>query len=341
MTILLSALVLSIVAAVSFGPVTVRFSDTWKIILNGIIPGDGPFGTTWKISAEKIVWNLRLPRVLLGGVVGASLSLSGVAIQAAVRNPLAGPFILGISSSAATGAVSVILMGLFSSFGVFALSAGAFAGAMAGMIIVVFISNVKGNVTPVRVVLTGVAVSAFFSAVTNLIVHGAKDEEGIRSALYWMIGSLAGTRWEYIPLPLVSLAMAMIFFLAIHRSMNAMIIGDETAVTLGVNIQRLRTITVITTALITGFSVAVSGAIGFVGLVIPHIIRIFTGADHKRLVPAAVVSGAIYLIWADVAARMLVAPEELPIGIVTSLVGAPFFVYLLRKSEYSFGGKSS
>ena len=267
--------------------------------------------------------------------------MGGVAIQASVRNPLAGPFVLGISSSAATGAVSVILLGLFSGFGIFALSAGAFTGAMIGMVIVIFISNVKGKITPVRVVLTGVAVSSFFSALTNLIVHGAKDEEGIRSALYWMIGSLAGTRWEYIPLPFLSLILAGVFFSGLHRSLNAMILGDETAVTLGVNIHRTRVITVAAAALITGFSVAVSGAVGFVGLVIPHIVRMVSGADHRQLVPLSVLTGAIYLIWADVAARLLVAPEELPIGIITSLVGAPFFIYLLRKSRYSFGGKSS
>ncbi len=334
-------LLFSVIAAVSFGPINIKISDTWKIILNGITPYDGPFPATWKISTGKIVWNLRLPRVLLGGIAGGALSLGGVAIQAAVRNPLAGPFVLGISSSAATGAVSVILLGLFSGCGVFALSAGAFTGAMIGMIIVVFISNVRGRITPVRVVLTGVAVSSFFSALTNLIVHSARDEEGIRSALFWMVGSLAGTRWEYIPLPFLSLLLAAVFLSGIHRSLNAMILGDETAVTLGVNIHRMRIVTVIAAALITGFSVAVSGAIGFVGLVIPHIVRMVTGADHRQLVPLSVLSGAIYLIWADVAARLLVAPEELPIGIITSLVGAPFFVYLLRKSRYSFGGRSS
>jgi len=341
-TVLLpAAVILSIVGAVSVGSVTIKFNETWKIIINHLLPWYQPFDQTWRTATEKIVWDLRLPRVLLGGTVGGILSVAGVAIQASVRNPLAGPYILGISSSAATGAVSVMLLGAFRFLGNFALSIGAFIGAMLGMFMVITIANVKGRVTPVRIVLTGVAISAFFSAVTNFIVHSAKNDEGVRSALFWMIGSFAGARWEYWPLPAVGLILSVVMFMALSRALNAMILGDETAVTLGVNIQTLRMVTVITAALITGLGVAVSGAIAFVGLVVPHVVRVFTGADHKRVLPISLFVGAVYLIWADVLARIIVAPEELSIGIITSLLGAPFFVYLLRKSRYSFGGKSS
>ena len=339
--ILAAALMLSIICAVSFGPVRIAFRTTWKVIINFILGGKPPFAVDWKNSTEMIVLNLRLPRVILGCIVGGSLSLSGVAIQAAVKNPLAGPYILGISSSATTGAVSVILMGAFSSFGIYALSAGAFIGALLGIAIVLFISNVRGSITPVRIVLSGVAVSAFFSALTNLIVHSANDEEGIRSALYWMIGSFAGARSEYVYLPLVGLCLAIFVLSANYRSLNAMLMGDETAATLGIDTRKTRLLIIITAALITGICVSVSGAIAFVGLVVPHVIRIFTGSDHKKIIPLSVLAGAIYLVWADVAARLIVAPEELSVGIITSLIGAPFFISLLRRKKYSFGGRKA
>lgn len=266
------------------------------------------------------------------------LSIVGVAIQALVRNSLADPYILGVSSGASVGATLVILMGAFSLFGQYALSGAAFIGALVSVILVYFVSQVGGRISGVRLLLAGIAISMVLSAVTSFIVMTAPREEGIRSALYWMMGNLSGAKWEYLTIPFIVVFIGAGYLMLQSRALNALLLGEETAATLGINTQSFRKILIVITALVTGVMVAVSGAIGFVGLMIPHIVRLIVGSDHRRVLPTSALVGAIFLIWADVGARMVLAPEELPIGIITAMCGGPFFIWLLRRSSYSFGG---
>jgi iron complex transport system permease protein len=333
-------LTVSLVCSVSIGTVVINFFQVWKIILNKISFLSPYIENDWKISYEKIIWNLRLPRVILTSIVGAILAISGVGIQAVTRNSLANPYILGISSGASTGAVSVIILGAFRVFGQYSLCIGAFLGAIIATVLVFMVARLHGRITPLKMILTGIAVSALFNALTNYIVHSAKNEEGIRTAVYWMIGSFSGAKWGYIPLPLVGVMFAAGTFQIHCRALNAMLLGEETATTVGINVHFIRKLVIFFVALITGLAVAVSGIIGFVGLVIPHIVRMLVGSDHRRVIPISLLTGAIFLVWADALARILASPEELPIGIITSLTGAPFFIYLLGKNRYSFGVKS-
>ncbi len=328
--------VVSIVAGVGLGPVKIDFLVVWQIIMSKL------FSTELvdvKINTVKIVWALRLPRVLLGFVVGAGLALAGVAIQSFTRNPLSEPYILGVSSGASAGAVLVVLNGaLVSVLGRFALPIGAFIGAMISLLAVYTIAKTRDGVIPIRLILVGIAVSSMFMALTNFLVFNARSDSGVRNATFWMMGSLAGSKWEYLWTPLTILVAAFLILMILHRAMNTMLLGESTSVVLGMNVKRTRKIIVLISALLAGSIVSVSGSIGFVGLIIPHIVRNIVGPDHKYVIPAAALMGGVFIVFSDVAARLLVAPQELPIGIVTALLGAPYFVYLVRKNQYSFGG---
>nr|WP_100400755.1 iron ABC transporter permease [Bacillus sp. FJAT-44742] len=337
---LLGLLLISITAGVMLGPVAISPEAVWGIIVSKV-PVVGAWITAeWTPAHEHIVWDIRLPRVLLGAVVGAGLSIVGVAIQALVRNSLADPFILGVSSGASVGATLVILFGAFSVFGQYALSLAAFLGALVSIVLVFLLAQVNKRISTVRLLLAGIAISMILSAVTSFIVISAPREEGIRNALYWLMGSLAGGTWGNLSIPLASLGIVFLFLWLQSRSLNLLLMGEETAATLGMNIDQFRKILLVITALLTGVLVAVSGAIGFVGLMIPHIVRLLIGSDHKRVLPVSALLGAVFLIWADIGARLIAAPEEMPIGILTALCGGPFFIWLLRRSTYSFGSES-
>ena len=325
--------------SIMIGPVSIQPGTVWRIALSNLPLIGNWMDVTWSTAHGDIIWDIRFPRVLLGALVGAGLATVGVAIQALVRNSLADPYILGVSSGASVGATLVILLGAFSLFGQYALSVAAFGGALLSVILVFFISQVGGRISTVRLLLAGIAVSMMLSAVTSFIVMTAPREEGIRSALFWMMGNLSGAKWEYLTIPAIAVTVGLIFLLVQARSLNALLMGEETASTLGINIQFFRKSLIITTAVVTGVLVAVSGAIGFVGLMIPHVVRLIVGSDHRRVLPASALIGAIFLIWADVGARMILAPEELPIGIITAMCGGPFFIWLLRRSSYTFGGE--
>ncbi len=333
--VLLFLAIVSIIIGVGLGPVSVAFGDVWQIIahkLFGLDIGEIPKNT------QNIVWALRLPRVLVGFVVGGGLALAGVAIQAFTKNPLAEPYILGISSGASAGAVFVVLNGaLLGIFGRFALPIGAFIGAMLALVSVYAIAKSREGIVPIRLILVGIAVSAMFSAITNYLVFNARSDSGVRNATFWMMGSLAGIKWQYLWTPLIILTASFIAFMILSRSMNAMLLGENTAIILGVNVKLARKIIVVMSALLAGAIVSISGSIGFVGLIIPHIVRSLWGADHRFVIPASVLFGGIFIVFSDVAARLLVAPQELPIGIVTSILGAPYFVYLVKKNQYTFG----
>ena len=320
-------LLVSITLAIALGPVEIPFGTVWRIAIeqiSGIDMGE------WSKAQFQIVWYLRFPRVLLGVLVGATLSVVGVAMQAMVRNPLADPYLLGVSSGAATGAVLVLFFGVLSSLGVFALSAGAFTGAMLSLSLVFLLAQHRRNLSPTRMILAGVAMSYFFSAVTSLLTLVADDYQAARRALEWMLGGLAGTQWVELTLPALALVLGTAYLVLQARSLNALLVGEETARALGVDTTRFRRELFVVMALLTGIMVAVSGAIGFVGLMMPHIVRLVVGSDHRRVLPVAAFAGAIFLVWVDVAARTVIAPQELPVGVITALFGAPFFLWLMR-----------
>ncbi|WP_371361662.1 Hemin transport system permease protein HmuU [Sporomusa rhizae] len=337
-TFLLLFLLISITLGIMIGPVKIEPHLIWRIALVKAAILETWINPDWTSVQENIVWHIRVPRVLLGAVVGAGLSVTGVAIQALVRNPLADPYILGVSSGASVMATLVILFGLFGALGQFALSMGAFLGALLSVITVYVLARVGGRISSTKLLLSGVALSLMLNAATNLIVMMAPREMGIRSALFWIMGSLAGAKWSYLIIPAFIVTIGTIFLLCYHRPLNALLLGDEAAVTLGVDVDKLRKLLVVISSLIAGAVVAVSGAIGFIGLMIPHIARILVGSEHRRVLPVSILLGSSFTIWADVFARMALSPEELPLGVITALLGGPFFIWILQKNGQYCGG---
>ena len=338
--VLLGLLVVSVILGIGLGPVSIRFSDVYRVMfhrLSGIFTGQTAPLESIRESTQNIVWFLRAPRVLLGALIGAALTLSGVGMQAFTKNPLAEPYVLGISSGASLGAVLAMLLGVsVPVLGKLSVSMGAFAGALVSILLVYLLAKSRGSVTPIRLILVGVAVSAMFQAFTNYIVYTAPDDAAVREATFWMLGGLGSAEWEDLPLLLCLVPPAFLLMLALSKSLNAMMMGDSSAITLGVNLNVVHNLLIVITALLTASSVAVSGCIGFVGLVIPHLVRSVVGPDHRKLIPISMLTGAIFLIWVDVGARMIKPPAELPIGILTAFLGAPLFLWMIRVRRYEF-----
>lgn len=276
-----------------------------------------------------IVQGLRLPRAVQAGLVGAALAASGATFQALLRNPLAEPYILGVSGGAAVGAVAAIVLGLTGSGWV--LPIAAFAGAIFAIVAVLRIAASVGQALDTRVLLlAGVVVGAFFNAVILLALTFA-DTESFRSAIFWMMGSFSGATWRGSGVLGLYLVPALVVLLALARSLNLMAIGEETAAYLGASVERTKLLAFGTASLLAAAGVAVAGVIGFVGLIVPHVIRMLWGSDHRLLLPASALLGAAFLMLADALARTVAAPAELPVGVVTAFLGVPFFVWLLRR----------
>ena len=328
---LLAVLMLSVVLGISLGPVTIPFPEVWRVMLHRLLTplglGDWISLEGIRDSTQNIVWHLRAPRVLLGMLVGAALTLSGVGMQAFTRNPLAEPSL---------GAVLAMLVGVWLPMGRLSVPAGAFVGALVSILLVYGLSRSGGAVTPVRLILVGVAVSAMFQAFTNYLVYTAPDDAAVREATFWMLGGLGSAKWEDLPLLALILPPLFLVLMALARPLNAMLMGDSSAVTLGVDLDRVRGVLILSSALLTASAVAVSGCIGFVGLVIPHLVRSVVGADHRRLIPLSALCGAVFMIWMDVGARLAVRPEEIPVGIITAFIGAPLFLWMIRVRRYEF-----
>lgn len=332
-TILLVMAVLTILLATGLGPVSVSPGTTARILLSEIpILGDN-IAVTWETLDYNIVMGLRLPRVCLGMVVGASLAVCGVTMQALVRNNLADPFILGVSSGAAAFATLSMLFGAFAFLGTYALSLSAFIGSAITIIFVYVISRVRGRINITQLLLSGVAVSMIMDGVTSIIKLGAPNALGLHNAEFWMSGSLAGAKWAYLKLPLLVLVVCMIFLMMNYRGLNLLLLGDESAGALGVNVRRLQKALILIASLMAGVTIAVSGSIGFVGLMVPHFTRMLVGGDHKKVLPLSALLGGILVVWVDVAARMIIAPEELPVGILTAVIGGPVFIWMLKKNN--------
>lgn len=334
--VLSTALLASVVVAVGLGSAVITPGETarylWAALSGGSIAAD-------ELTTYQIVWQIRTPRVLLAALVGAGLSAIGVAIQAMVRNALADPFVLGVSSGASVGAVGVSVTGGLAALGIHAVSAGAFIGALAASLLVYAASAGRGTLSPLRLVLTGVAMSLGFQAVMSLIVYSAPDSEATSMVLYWTMGSFGAATWGALPVVSAVVLAGLVLLYRHGRALDVLALGDETAASLGVSPDRHRKGLLVLVSLVTGVMVAVSGAIAFVGLVMPHVVRMAVGATHARVLAVAPLAGAVFMVWVDLVSRTLVAPRELPLGVITALVGVPVFITLMRRKGYMFGGR--
>ena len=300
-------------------------------VLKGILAAIHFPGVSNPLTDEErtILYSIRIPRVLLAGLVGAALSCAGVVFQALLRNPLADPYVLGVSGGAAVGAISAIVIGLGSlPFGIPGL---AFAGGLLSILLVWGLSGAAGDRRTDRMLLAGIIVNAFFSALIMFLVSTAGGEQ-IHSVVFWLMGDLAmaGERDIWLAALFLAAGFAVMFFHA--RDLNILITGEGTALQLGIPVQRTRMILLVSASLVTGAAVSVSGVIGFVGLVVPHIVRMRFGSDHRLLLPASLLFGSAFLMAADTVARIVLAPAELPVGVITALCGAPYFAYLMKRS---------
>ncbi|MGN0063525.1 MAG: putative F420-0 ABC transporter permease subunit [Nocardioides sp.] len=320
----LAALPVSILGAVTIGAADLTAAQVWGSISHHL------FGTASELSVirDGIVWELRLPRVLTAGAVGAGLAISGVVMQALTRNPLADPYLLGLSSGASLGAVLVLLTGL-----AVALPVAAFSGAMLALAGTLLLARALGAITPSRTVLSGLAVSSFAGAITSLVIFWNTQGDSYRQILNWLLGSLASADWGSVAIGWVTLLVVGVPVVLGGRVLDAFAFGDSAAAALGVAVSRTRWLLLTGTALLTGAMVSVSGSIGFVGLVLPNAVRLLVGARHALLLPLSALVGAVFMIWVDTAARTLFEPRELPVGIITVLIGAPVFVAVLVRNR--------
>lgn len=325
----LAVLIVSIGFAITLGAVPVSLSSVAGVVMNKLVPGT--VEVTWSAGREAIVWDIRFPRALLAALVGAGLGLVGAALQAVTRNPLADPHLLGISSGAAFGAILALLhTGLF--LGLMTVPLLAFAGALVAALLVVGVAHVAGATSADRLVLTGVAISFIVMAGANVLIFMG-DPRATHTVVFWMLGGLGLAQWQHLIWPVVVLVPTGLWLWRRAPEMNAMTVGDETAATLGIAPARFRLQVFVAGALITGVMVAFSGIISFVGLMMPHIVRLVIGGNNTRVLPFSALFGAIFLVWADVAARLIMAPEDMPIGVVTGLIGGVFFVWLLARRK--------
>ena len=333
-------LIAAMTLAITLGSVSLHPGTVWRILLHemGQRAGLALLTPDWSMQHYQIVWMIRMPRILLAALVGAGLATVGVVMQAMVRNPLADPYMLGVSSGASVGAVSVLAFGSLAAAGVYAISAGAFLGALAAAIVVYWLARQGGRIEATRLILSGVAVGYFLMGLTSLITLTSGQRDLANALLTWTLGSLAGAQWDHLALPAALLLLGVLWLVLQARALNALLTGDETAGTLGINPHALRRVLFAVISLITGTMVAVSGAIGFVGLVIPHITRMLVGVEHRRVLPVAALLGAIFLVLVDLMARTVLAPMEIPVGVITSLIGGPFFVWMLARKARSVKG---
>lgn len=337
--VLLVGLFLSVGIAVTIGSVDISIKEVYTIILNKLIDIDGS-KVIQSGAVHDVVWLIRLPRIVLAIAVGIGLSVVGIVMQAIVKNPLADPYILGVSSGASFGATLAIMFGVGITLGENYIGISGFLGAFLVSILVLVIANIGSRANSVKLLLAGMALSSICSAFSSFIVYLADDAQGMQKITFWLMGSLAGAKWEQIAFIFPVILIGTTFFATQSRILNLMLLGDEIAVTLGTDLHKYRHVYLIITSLMIGLLVYASGMIGFVGLIIPHIVRMIFGTDHKKLIPIASILGAIFLIWADVLSRNIIEGIEIPIGILTSIIGSPCFIWLMIKKTYGFGGKN-
>lgn len=322
---LLLTLALAMLAGVALGAVPIAPGEVVGAIGRALAGGGSGL-------ADAVIVELRLPRVVLAALVGASLALAGVLYQALFKNPLADPYILGVSSGAGLGATMVLAMlGTSYAARAFGVPAGAFVGATLTIALVVRLASGRGRLDPTSLLLSGVAVSYTLSALTSFVL--VFKRQSMSSVVFWMMGGLDGATWGHVGMLAGMFALGATVPVLFHRELDVMLLGDERAGQLGVPVERFKLLALASASLVVAGAVAVSGLIGFVGLMTPHMMRLLLGPRHRLLLPASVLAGATVLVLADLLARLALAPVELPVGIVTALAGGPFFVWLLVRKE--------
>jgi iron complex transport system permease protein len=337
------ALVISLILTVSIGSVRISANVAYRIVKANLFGGNIIESTEWTKSQFHIVWNIRAPRVLMGIFTGAGLAVCGAAMQALTLNPIADPFILGVSSGGSAGA-ALALLTTVSFFGGYAdVTIMSFFGASIASLMVYGMSRL-GNSThiqPGALLLSGTAVNAVMSAVTNILIFLAKSPESIATVYYWQMGSIASAQWKTLTLPVLAVTGSVLWFSLNGSRFNLLMMGDEDATALGLNVNRFRTLMMLTVAFVVASLVSVTGVIGFVGLMVPHLVRMALRAtDNRVVIPACALFGALYMIWADAGARGLFGAMEIPLGIITAFVGAPFFIFLLLRQRMTGKGDS-
>lgn len=319
-------------AALSLGAVDVAIPSVIPILFDHL---GGPTPSNVSTVDDSVVWQIRAPRLALGLLVGAGLGVSGTLLQGVFRNPLAEPSIIGVSGGASVGAICCIISGA-NFLGSRTVSAAAFLGALLATLLVYLLSRSAGMTNTVTLVLVGIAVGLLTQAISGLLTSVADDDQ-LRSIVFWSLGSLSGSTWKTVvvtsPLIIVGTALA----LTQSTNLDLLSLGDRQAADLGVNVDRVRGIVLCLAALLTGAAVAVAGIIGFIGLVVPHLLRLLVGPTHRMLLPLSVLGGALLIIGSDVVARLAAEPVELPLGVVTALLGGPYLIYLIRRSTNEDG----
>ena len=328
---MLIASLLSAVITLCMGAVQIPVKDTLSVLLEHLFGVQT--GAEVSVAFEQIVWQIRMPRVILGFLAGSGLALCGCVMQAVVQNPMADPYILGVSAGATLGATGSLFLGIGTISGVWA-----FIGAGAACFLVLALSSADGKTTSVKLILSGMIVNALLTAFSNFIIAVAGDSDGMMSIKFWTMGSLTRANWHNIgSIALVVLA-ATIFFLTQSQTLDGLMLGEEAAITIGINTFRCRLVYLLVLSMLTGALVSVCGTIGFVGLIIPHVARALAGTSHRRLLPITVLAGGLFMLWVDAIARSMIPNTELPVGIFTAVIGAPFFVYVMVRKKYGFGG---
>jgi iron complex transport system permease protein len=316
------------------GSESVPFSDVVCVLAARLGAFTGPLDPV----SEAIVWQLRLPRAILGFVVGGGLAVTGVAMQALVRNPLAEPYILGLSSGAAAGA-SAFYLGFIPAIvsRTLTMPLAAFAGGLAAITVVYLVARESNRLSVARLLLAGVAVSAFMASVTSFVTFASPEPNRLRAVLFWLMGSLGGAGWPTLILPVAVSVAGAVFFWFLARPMDAMLLGEEPAQALGIPVDVVKRLIIVACALVAGILVSAAGTIGFIGLIVPHVVRSVSGVGHRLNVPLCFLAGGVFLMLADVVARAAIPGQDLPVGIVTALCGVPLFIVLLRRYRYQFG----
>lgn len=329
--VLIAAVFASVVVATAIGSVPVPYGETARIVLAKAFGLDELFGLDWTADATNsaIIWSVRMPRVLVAGLIGLGLGVAGAAMQGLFKNPLASPDLLGVSTGGAVGAVSAIFLGW-----VFVhpwlVPGAAFVGALVAVSIVYALGTQGGRTDIATLLLAGIAVGAFGSAFVSLLYHFV-DDGVLRQIVFWLMGNLSGKRWEHVAVLAPFIALGSIGLWLFSSELNVLMGGEDDARAMGVRVERTKRWVLALVSLGTGAAVSVAGIIGFVGLVVPHVMRLIVGPNHRRLLPASGLAGASFLILSDLIARVAFSPVEIRTGIVTAIFGAPFFLYLLVK----------
>ncbi|QYK66242.1 iron ABC transporter permease [Paenibacillus sp. S02] len=325
-------LLLTLLLCLGIGSAKLPVSQIMGILVNHLPWLGDTFTPDWNTSSEQIILKVRLPRVLLGMLVGAALALAGAGFQGVLRNPLADPYTLGVSSGASVGAAVLIYWGLqFSFVGIWTLPLVAFTTGMLTLWMVLTLAREGKKIPTQSLILSGVVMQSFLGAVVSFLT--AMSKETVNEILYWTMGSLSLRGWSYTGILLPYVVIGLVFLWNRARVLNILALGERQAAHMGVHVDATKLSVLIISTLLTAAAVSVCGVIGFVGLVVPHIIRLVTGPDYRMIVPLSALGGAIFMAWADTAARTLLAPTEIPLGVMTAFVGAPFFAYLLYRNK--------